>query len=155
MRMSKVGWCLAARLLLAPAVRAQVPALLPGRWEVYELGFVAEALVPDSVREQLNDPQVADLNVAIMRGETHLVVEFRPDGTYEFVITRADQQVRKEAGTYALKNGQLLAASAAPDGSSFHAQRLVKLTKRTLVLAFPVGERLPGVREEIEYRRLK
>ncbi|RYY21240.1 MAG: hypothetical protein EOO36_01295 [Cytophagaceae bacterium] len=141
--------------MTASVAWAQVPALLPGRWEVYEVGFLASAFVPDSVRERLDDPQVADLNVAIQRGEAQLLVEFRPDGTYEFTIDRAGERVRTETGTYTLKNSELSAYSAEPDGSSIHNQHLVKVTKRTLVLAFPVGERLPGIMEEVEYRRSK
>lgn len=150
----KVGWWMAA-LLVAPAAQAQIPALLPGRWQVYQISFLAEESVPDSVRDRLDDPQVADLNVAIMQGEAQLVVEFRADGTYEFSITRGGQRTRSEMGTYALQNNSLQARSPAPDGSSFHDQHLAKLTKRTLVLTFPMGHELPGVVEEIEYRRLK
>ena len=156
MKVRKIGWCLAIVLLAAPVASwGQVPALLPGRWEVYELGFLAEAVVPDSIRERLNDPQVADLNLAIQRGEAQLVVEFRANGTYQFTITQAGEQTRLEKGDYTLINNEISARSAAPDGSSFHNQRLIKLTKRTLVLAFPAGSRLPGVMEEIEYRRQK
>jgi len=107
------------------------------------------------VRDRLDDPQVADLNVAIMQGEAQLVVEFRADGTYDFAITRAGQRTRSEQGTYALQNSTLQARSASPDGTSFQGQHLARLTKRTLVLTFLVGPEMPGVTEEIEYRRLK
>lgn len=153
---SKAGWWIAA-LLVAPAAQAQaqVPALLPGRWQVYEISFLAEGAVPDSVRDRLDDPQVADLNVAIMRGEAQLVVEFRADGTYEFTITRNGWRTRSETGTYTLQNSSLQAHSPSPDGASFQGQHLARLTKRALVLTFPVGPKMPGVVEEIAYRRLK
>ena len=151
---AKNGWWVAA-MLVAPAAQAQVPTLLPGRWQVYEIGFLATGALSDSVRDRLDDPQVADLNVAIMRGEAQLVVEFRADGTYAFTITRDGERTRSETGTYTLQNNSLQARSPAPDGASFHGQHLARLTKRTLVLTFPVGPAMPGVVEEIAYRRLK
>lgn len=53
--MHKAAWCVAAFLPVAPAVRAQVPALLPGLWEVYEIAFVPDATVPESVRQRLDE----------------------------------------------------------------------------------------------------
>lgn len=153
----KTGWCLAALLLLLLPLTApaQVPALLPGRWAVYQIGFLADATVPREMLERLNDPQVADLNLAIERKEAELLVEFRADGTYQFSITRNGQRTRAESGSYALKDGWLTASSAAPDGSSFHDQQVTKLTKRMLVLTFPADKSMPGVVEEITYYRLK
>ncbi|RZK16604.1 MAG: hypothetical protein EOO56_19595 [Hymenobacter sp.] len=153
--MPKTGWCLVALLLLAFAAPAQVPALLPGRWVVQQIGFLAGTTVTNDLLERLNDPQVADLNLAIERQEAELLVEFRADGTYQFAITRAGQRVRAEAGRYTLQNGQLTASSPAPDGSSFHDQHVAKLTKRLLVLTFPAGPEMPDVVEEITYSRLK
>jgi hypothetical protein len=129
--MPKIGGCLLLLLLLvAPAARAQVPALLPGRWLVYQIGFLADATVPREMLERLDDPQVADLNLAIERKEAELLVEFRADGTYQFAITRDGQRVRSETGRYTLQNGSLTATSTTPDGSSFHDQHVAKLTKR-------------------------
>lgn len=152
--MRKIGWCLIV-LLAAPAARAQGPALLLGRWAVYQIGFLADATVPMEMLEHLNDPQVADLNLAIEQREAELLVEFRADGTYQFSITRAGQRVRSETGRYALKDGRLTASSPAPDGSSFHDQQVAKLNRRQLVLTFPAGENMPGVIEEITYYRIK
>jgi hypothetical protein len=154
--MPKIGGCLLLLLLLvAPAARAQVPALLPGRWLVYQIGFLADATVPREMLERLDDPQVADLNLAIERKEAELLVEFRADGTYQFAITRDGQRMRSETGRYTLQNGSLTATSTTPDGSSFHDQHVAKLTKRTLVLTFPADPAMPGVVEEITYYRQK
>jgi hypothetical protein len=155
--MRKLGRCLAVLMLvgLVPAAWAQAPALLPGRWAVYQIGFLADATVPGEMLEHLNHPQVADLNLAIEHKDAELLVEFRADGTYHFSITRAGQRVRTETGSYALKNNRLTASSPAPDGSSFHNQQVSKLTKRMLVLTFPAAEDIPGVVEEVTYYRLK
>lgn len=145
---------LGALLLAAPA-RAQVPPALPGRWEARSIGFATTSAMPDSVRDHLDDPQVADLNQAIADGEAQLLVDFHPDGTYHFTIVRDGQLLRDEAGTYSLTDTLLLAQSpGSPDGSSFHEQQVRQLTRRLLVLAFPAGPALPGVEEEVEYRRV-
>jgi len=153
--MHKTGLCLVALLCAGPAALAQVPARLPGQWAVHQIGFLADATVPSELLEHLNDPQVADLNLAIERSEAKLVVEFRADGTYQFSVVRAGQPTRTEAGRYTLVNGLLTASSPAPGGSSFHNQHLAKLTRRLLVLTFPAGDNMPGVVEEVTYYRLK
>jgi hypothetical protein len=153
--MQKTGWGLGLLLMLGSAARAQVPALLPGRWQVYQISFLAAGTVPDSVRDHLDDPQVADLNFAIMDGRAQLVVDFQTDGSYQFSVTRDGERERTETGTYSVAGSMLQAHSPSAEGSSFNAQQLSKLSKRTLVLTFPVGPELPGVLEEIEYRRLK
>ncbi|MGI4743722.1 MAG: hypothetical protein ACRYG7_51875 [Janthinobacterium lividum] len=134
---------------------AQVPDLLPGRWEMYQISFLVPEMVPDSVRDHLDDPQVADLNLAIMDGRAQLVVEFGADGSYQFSVTRGGERVRAEAGSYGVAANTLQARSPGAESSSFNGQKLSKLTKRTLVLTFPAGPTLPGVAEEVEYRRLK
>ena len=150
---------LAAGLLAAAPALAQKPSKAPptllGRWQTRQIAFTATAAVPDSVRDQLDDPEIADLNQAMFAGEAQLVVEFRADSSYQFTITRGGQQLRAEAGTYSLRHGQLQASSpASADGSSFHDQQVQKLTRRGLTLTFPAGLTLPGVLEEVEYRRV-
>ncbi len=150
---------LAALLFAAAPALAQKapkePPTLLGRWETRQIAFTVTAATPDSVRDQLDDPEIADLNQAIFMGEAHLLVEFRADGSYQFTITRNGQQLRTEAGTYSLTNGHLQASSpGSADGSSFHDQQVQKLARRTLVLTFPVGPQLPGAVEEVEYRRV-
>jgi hypothetical protein len=153
--MPKLSYCLLLLLLLAaPMAWAQVPPLLVGQWEAHEIGFIAQEGVPDSVRERLDDPQIGALNVDIMRGDAQLLVEFRADGSYQFSVTRNGQLVRAETGTYSVAHDTLYARSpASPGGSSFNDQHLSRLTRRVLLLAFWVGSDLPGVTEEIEYRR--
>lgn len=153
--MQRAIWCLGPLVLLVLPVGAQVPALLPGRWEMYQISFLAADTVPDSVRDHLDDPQVADLNLAIRDGRAKLVVEFGTDGSYQFSVTRGGERVRAEAGTYSVAANTLQAHSPGAEGASFNGQQLSKLTKRTLVLMFPAGPTLPGVAEEVEYRRLK
>ncbi|GAB3638592.1 hypothetical protein GCM10027422_41820 [Hymenobacter arcticus] len=131
------------------------PPTLLGRWQTRQIGFTATAATPDSVRDQLDDPDMADLNQAIFTGEAQLLVEFRADGSYQFTIDRAGQQLRLETGTYSLADGHLQASSpASADGSSFSDQQVRRLTRRGLVLVFPVGPALPGVTEQVEYRRV-
>lgn len=154
--MLKSSWCLLWLLLVAPAAWAQVPLLLVGKWEAREIGFIAQEGVPDSVRDRLDDPQIGALNVDIMHGEAQLVVEFRVDGSYQFSVTRSGQVVRAETGTYSVVHDTLYARSPnSPGGSSFNDQHLSRLTQRALMLTFWVGSDLPGVTEEIEYRRRK
>jgi len=149
-------WPLAAALLLAVPAQAQVPAELIGRWEAYEIGFVPLGTVPDSVRDRLNDPQTADLNHAIAEGMARLRVEFRADGGYQFTVTRGEEVVQSEIGSYSVVDGRLRASSpSSRNGSSFDAQQIRRLSRRVLLLAFPVGEYMPGVEEEVEYRRVK
>ena len=147
---------LGAALLLAAPAQAQTPAGLIGRWEAYEIGFTVPDALPDSVRDRLNDPQTADLNHAIAEGTARLRVEFRADGGYQFTVTRGEDVVQTEIGTYSVVNGRLQASSpSSRSGSSFHDQQIRKLSRRVLLLAFPVGEYMPGVEEEVEYRRVK
>ncbi len=146
-------------LTLAPPAFAQKatkePPTLLGSWQTRQIAFTATAATPDSVRDQLDNPDIADLNQAIFMGEAQLIVEFRADGSYRFTINRDGKQLRLETGTYSLANGHLQASSpGSADGSSFHDQQVLKLTRRGLVLVFPVGPELPGVDEEIEYRRV-
>lgn len=145
-------------LATAPALAQKAPKEPPtllGRWQTRQIAFTATAATPDSVRDQLDDPDIADLNQAIFMGEAQLIVEFRNDGTYQFTISRDGKQLRLETGTFSLANGHLQASSpGSADGSSFSDQRVLKLARRTLVLTFPVGPQLPAVDEEIEYRRV-
>lgn len=157
--MRAVYWkCLAgvlAGLLSGGSAQAQVPALLPGRWEMRQVSFLAEQAVPDSILHQMDNPQVADLNTALKAGKAHAVVDFRPDGTYQFTLVRAGQTEHAETGSYSVKDQVLLAQSpATPGGSSFNDQVLTRLTRRVLVVTFVVGPELPGVLEEVEYRRV-
>ena len=144
---------LGAALLLGAPARAQVLPGLVGRWEAYEIGFTVAGTVPDSVRERLNDPQTADLNHGLAEGTAHLRVEFRADGSYQFIVTRGEEEMQHETGTYSVAQGQLRASS--PKGSSFDGQHIRKLSRRVLVLSFPMGKSMPGVEEEVEYRRAK
>ncbi len=154
--MFKTTWCLALVLLASSATWAQVPPLLVGQWEARQISLIALQNAPDSVRERLDVPAIGDLNVAIMRGEERLLVDFRADGSYQFSVTRGAQLVRAETGTYSVAHDTLYASSpGSAGGSSFNEQRLSRLTRRGLSLVFLVGSELPGVVEEIEYRRLK
>lgn len=147
---------LAAALLLAAPAQAQIPTELLGRWEAYEIGFTVPDALPDSVRDRLNDPATADLNHALADGTTHLRVEFRADGGYQFTVTRGEEVVQSETGTYAVVKGRLRASSpSSRNGSSFDGHQIRKLSRRVLLLAFPVGAYIPGVEEEVEYRRAK
>jgi hypothetical protein len=143
-------------LLAAASARAQVPALLPGQWEMRQIGFVANQTVPPDIMERMDNPEVAELNQEVAAGTAHLLVEFRADGTYQFTVTRAGEPSRVETGTYAVRANVLLAKSPTTEGgSSFDQQRLTELSRRKLVVEFPVGNELPGVVEEIEYRRVR
>jgi hypothetical protein len=147
---------LGAALLLAAPAQAQTPAGLIGRWEAYEIGFTVPDALPDSVRDRLNDPATADLNHALAEGTAHLRVEFRADGGYQFTVTRGEEVVQSETGTYQVVNGRLQASSpTSRSGSSFDGHEIRKLSRRVLLLAFPMGEAMPGVDEEVEYRRAK
>ncbi|MGI4762168.1 MAG: hypothetical protein ACRYF0_15780 [Janthinobacterium lividum] len=147
--------CGAASLLVAGPTRAQVPLLLPGRWELRQISFVANQTVPPDILERMDNPEVAELNQEMAGGAAHLVVEFRPDGTYRFTVGRAGQPEHTEVGTYGVSGKTLLAQSPGTEGgSSFDHQQVVVLTRRRLVVQFLVGDELPGVEEELEYRRV-
>jgi hypothetical protein len=144
----------AAGLLAATTARAQVPALLLGQWEMRQISFVANQTVPPDIMERMDNPEVAELNQEVAGGAARLVVEFRPDGAYQFVVARAGQPAHTETGTYSVSGKTLLAQSPGTEGgSSFDRQQLVALTRRRLVIRFVVGDELPGVEEEVEYRR--
>ena len=151
-----VAACLA---LFAAHALAQKPPKLPptllGRWQTRQIGFTVSATTPDSVRNQLENSEVGDLNQAIFLGEAVLEAEFRADSTYEFTIVRGGAVQRHETGTFSVRGGRLLAsAPSSPDGSSFNDQQIQRLARRALVLTFLVGPELPGVQEEITYRRV-
>ncbi|WP_223650834.1 hypothetical protein [Hymenobacter psoromatis] len=152
------GGLLGLPLLAAPAQAQKAPKEPPtllGYWQTRQIGFSVTAATPDSVRNKLDDPDIADLNRAMFTGEAQLLVEFRADSSYQFTITRAGKRLRTETGTYSLAHGHLQASSpASPDGSSFHDQQVQKLTRRGLVLVFPAGPELPGASEEVEYHRV-
>jgi hypothetical protein len=149
-------WLLLLVILLAAPAHSQVLPGLVGQWQAYEIGFTVAETVPDSVRERLNDPQTADLNHGIAEGTAQLRVEFRADGSYRFVVMRGEETVQNETGTYSVAKGRLRASSpGSPSGSSFDGHEIRKLNRRVLLLSFPVGEQMPGVEEEVEYRRVK
>ena len=138
----------------APAA-AQIPAQLLGTWEMRQVAFVASQAVPPDLLARMDNPEVADLNREMAAGGAHLLVEFRADGTYTFTVTRPGQPTQQETGTYAVQNGLLTARSpATAGGSSFDQQRLAQLSRRKLVVEFLVGEDLPGITEEVEYKRV-
>jgi hypothetical protein len=162
--MPLTNWCTpiwqislaAVGLLIAPAARAQVPALLLGQWEMHQISFVAHHTVPPDIMERMDNPEVGELNQEVAADVAHLKVEFRPDGTYSFTVQRLGQPDRLETGTYSVRANMLLAQSpGTPGGSSFDQQRLIQLNRRKLVVEFPIENELPGVVEEIEYRRVR
>ena len=135
---------------------AQTAPLLPGRWEMRQISFIATQAVPPAVLERMDDPEVAELNQELRAGAAHLQVEFRADGTYQFTIARAGQPERLETGTYQLTATTLRAQSpGTAGGSSFEDQRVTQLTRHRLIIEFLVGEDLPGILEEVEYRRVQ
>ena len=155
------AWCLnlsfyVCLLVAAPAAgRAQVPALLPGRWQLRQISFVANQTVPPATLERMDNPAVAELNQEVAAGTAQLAVTFQPDGTYQFAVVRAGQPGHVETGTYAVRGKMLLAQSpGTPGGSSFDNQTITQVGRRKLVVEFLVGDDLPGVLEEVEYRRV-
>lgn len=162
MSLSRKLLCLAACVaptLLATSALAQKPPKAPptllGRWKTRQIGFSITDATPDSVRDQLDNPEVADLNQAIFYGDALLVVEFKADSTYDFTIMRGGETIRHETGTFSVRQNRLLASSpGSADGASFNDQQIQKLARRSLVLTFPAGPELPGVNEEVEYVRL-
>jgi hypothetical protein len=139
----------------AQAQHAKVSPTLLGSWQARHVGIKLPPALLDQTRRQVDVYGLRDLNQAVQLGEAHLTVNFRPDSTYTFVITRGGRTFRTEAGTFTMRRGRLLAsAPTSPDGSSFHNQQLRHLARRTLVLSFPVGPELPGVHEEITYYRV-
>lgn len=161
MSLSRKFLCLAACVaptLLATSALAQKPPKVPptllGRWKTRQIGFTITGATPDSVRDQLDNSEVADLNQAIFFGDALLVVEFKADSTYDFTIMRGGETFRHETGTFSVRQGRLLASSpGSADGASFNDQQIQKLARRSLVLSFPTGPEQPGVNEEIEYTR--
>lgn len=149
-------WLLAGLLLLGARTRAQVPAALLGQWELRQISFVTDQGATPELLARMDNPEVAALNREVTAGTAHLLVTFRPDGTYAFSITRAGRPARNETGTYYVQHKTLFAQSpTTAGGSSFDHQRLVQVGRRKLVVDFLVGEDLPGVTEEVEYRRLQ
>jgi hypothetical protein len=145
-----------AGLLAAATAQAQVPALLLGQWEMRQISFVANQPVPPDIMERMDNPEVAALNREVAAGVAHLRVEFRPDGTYSFTVQQPGKPASLEAGTYAVRANVLLAQSPGTEGgSSFNQQHLTEVSRRKLIVEFPVGNELPGVVEEIEYRRVR
>lgn len=147
-------WLVASWLPLTS--RAQVPAALLGQWELRQISFVTDQGAAPELLARMDNPEVAALNREVAGGTARLLVTFRPDGTYAFSITRSGQPARNETGTYYVQNKTLFAQSpATAGGSSFDHQRLVQVGRRKLVVDFLVGDELPGVTEEVEYRRLQ
>ena len=147
---------LSSPLLTSATARAQVPALLPGQWELRQISFVTSQGAAPELLARMDNPEVAALNQEVAGGTAHLLVTFRPDGTYAFSVVRAGQPARNETGTYFVKNNTLFAQSPATEGgSSFDHQRLAQVSRRRLVVEFLVGDELPGVTEEVEYRRIR
>ena len=137
------------------SARAQVPAALLGQWELRQISFVTSQGADPDLLARMDNPEVAALNQDVAGGAAHLRVTFRPDGTYAFEVTRPGQPARNETGTYRVQGKTLFAQSPATEGgSSFDHQLLVQVSRRKLVVEFLVGEELPGVTEEVEYRRV-
>lgn len=143
-------------LRAASPAQAQVPAGLPGQWELHQISFTTNQAVPPEMLARMDNPEVAELNRDVASGAAHLRVEFRPDGTYQFSIARAGQPTHTETGTYSVQKQTLYAQSPdATTGSSFNSQKILQLSRRKLVVSFLVGEELPGISEEVEYRRVQ
>ncbi|MEJ7665946.1 MAG: hypothetical protein WKG07_43720 [Hymenobacter sp.] len=105
---------LALGLAAAGPAAAQTASLLPGRWAMRQISFIATQTVPPAMLERMDDPEVAELNQELRAGAAHLQVEFRADGTYQFTIARAGQPERLETGTYQLTASTLRAKAPAP-----------------------------------------
>lgn len=151
--------CLGLALLTAAPATAQKPpkepATLIGRWQTRQIGFALQGTPPDSVLARLEESPAADLNDAIFAGDALLVVEFKADSTYDFVIMNEGETIRRETGRFSVRQGRLLANSpGSADGSSFDDQQIKKLARRALTLTFPLGPEMPGIVQEVEYRRL-
>ena len=142
--------------LVARPAQAQVPPSLPGQWELHQISFTTEQAVPPEMLARMDNPEVAELNRDVAAGVAHLRVEFRPDGTYQFTIAHAGQPTHTETGTYTVQHQTIFAQSpGAAGGSSFNDQKILQLGRRKLVVSFLVGEELPGISEEVEYRRIQ
>ncbi|QKG58062.1 hypothetical protein GKZ68_16400 [Hymenobacter sp. BRD128] len=139
-------------LLRLDVAHARVPALLPGQWAMRQGSFVANQTVPPDILARMDNPEMAELKREMTGGTPHLVVELQPGGTCQFL----GQPARIKTGTCAVKGKTLLAQSPGTQGgSSFDRQEMVQLSRRRLVMEFLVGDKLPGVLEEAEYRRVQ
>ncbi|GAA4501813.1 hypothetical protein GCM10023172_24190 [Hymenobacter ginsengisoli] len=101
-------------------------------------------MLPSGILEQLDDCEVATLNQQLA------------GGTAQLAVSRSGPPARLDTETYTNRDKSLLAqSSGTQEGSSLAGQEVMQRSRCRPLVAFPVGTELPGITEEVEYRRIQ
>lgn len=140
-------------LLMLTLVPGRPPTTLPGRWQLRQVAFEARRVLTAPEQEQLNDSVTAVLNQELRRGQATSTLTLLPTGGYRYASARLGSPPTAENGLFRLVRDTLYvqptAASALPP-----RQRVVRLTRRVLVLETPGGQPGSLVYRQERYRRV-
>ena len=144
-------------VLLAAGPPRAAPVPLAGTWQQRQTAFVARREISHALQEQLNDSATAALNARLRRGQATIRLVLSPNGSYQRTQASKGQEVpATEAGTYRLGRDTLYLRAAGPNPVLPvlpPALRVVRLTRRVLVLEFLLWEPADAVFEQLEFRR--
>ncbi|MGY3089910.1 hypothetical protein ACVWYF_002958 [Hymenobacter sp. UYAg731] len=141
-------------VLLAAGPPHAAPVPLAGTWQQRQTAFVARREISHALQEQLNDSATAALNARLRRGQATIRLTLNPNGSYQRTQAGKGQEVpTTEAGTYRLGRDTLYLRAASPGPVLPSALRVVRLTRRVLVLEFLLWEPADAVFEQLEFRR--
>ena len=139
--------------LLAAALAGGVPAPLAGTWHQCQTAFVARREISPALQEQLNDSATADLNTRLRRGQTRLTLVLDPSGRYHYCRRSAGSAADSLQGPYRVSRDTLY-LGALPAGAALPpVLRVVRLTRRVLVLEFLLWDPADAVYEQLSFSR--
>lgn len=139
--------------LLATGLAGAAPVPLAGTWQQRQTVFVARRPISHGQQEQLDDSATAALNTQLRRGQTTVCLTLRPDGRYQRTQAAKGQEPATEAGRYRLSHDTLYLRPATAPSALPAVVRVVRLTRRVLVLEFLLWEPADAVFEQLEFGR--
>ena len=139
--------------LLAARPAGAVPGPLAGTWQQYQVAFVARREISHEQQQQLNDSATAALNARLRRGQATIRLTLNPNGSYQRTQTGKGQEPATETGTYRFGRDTLYLRTVGPNPVLPPVLRVVRLTRRVLVLEFLLWEPADAVFEHLAFRR--
>lgn len=131
-------------LLSASTLVDPTPALPPqlaGQWQQHEVSFVARRVLTAEEQEYLNDSVTADLNTQLRQGQATILLALNTDGSYHYSRASRGITAASEAGTCRLSRDTLYLRPEAHTAVGLLPPmlRVVRVSRRVLVLEFPFG----------------
>lgn len=140
------------QLLLPGWMPADAPRLA-GRWQQRETSFVARNGLTAAQQEQLNDSLTADLNTQLRKGQATMTLTLDPAGNYRYARQAKRAAGSAVAGTWHLSRDTLYLRAQTASPALPPMLRVVRLTRRVLVLEFPIWKPADQVYQQVRFRR--